>query len=394
MFLRKKTKNTQSRTAGMKKHLKRLHLHQYIDRSSFDKLAKKWMIDKGVIGLSTWQLTCSLIGSFVLGLRNFREIERTFSIPRSTLSDALSSRSYGFFEELCDQVINQIHKSSAPRNLRTAIREILAIDSSEFRVHGSLFSLTGWKQKFSRLRTASGKLHVVWNVGGDWVEDFLVTAGRKGDSPVSLLFRLLPGKVYVFDRAYNDLSFWYQIMIHGSDFVTRLKNVPRNRYKKLIAEAKKSKRCRVLFDGIYRPTSLANHPQVPRDIEFRHVIYRDLESGKVFHFVTSDFKSSATTIAETYRKRWAVELLFKWLKGHLKIRHLNVKSPNAIKVQIAVAILVQLLLKLKQVIDQCEGSQWDIMSSVRSVLLCEGLNNTGFWEVLSVKPLTKARIGF
>lgn len=378
----------------MKKHLKRLHLHQYIDRISFDKLAKKWMIDKGVIGFSTWQLTCSLIGAFVLGVTNFREIEKTFGIAKSTLSDALSNRTHGFFEDLCDEVINQVHKSSAPRKLRKAIREIFAIDSSEIRVHGSLFSLTGWKQKFSSLRTASAKLHVVWNVGGSWVEDFLVTPGRKGDSPVSLLFRLLPGKTYVFDRAYNDLSFWYQIMVHGSDFVTRLKNVPRNRYKRLIAESKKSKRCRILFDGIYTPTSFANHPHVPRDIEFRHIIYRDPESGKVFHFVTSDFKSSATTIAEIYKKRWAVELLFKWLKGHLKVRHLNVKSPNAIKVQIAVAILVQLLLKLKQIIERCDGSQWDIMCAVRSALLCEGLNNTGFWEVLSVKPLTKARVGF
>lgn len=138
--------------------------------------------------------------------------------------------------------------------------------------------------------------------------------------------------MYIFDRAYNDLSFWYQIIIHGSNFVTRLKNVPRNRYKKLIAETKKSKQCRTLFDGIYTPTSFYNHPEVPRDIEFRHNIYRDLESGQIFHLVTSDFKACATGIAEIYGKRWAVELLFKWLKGHINIRPLNVKSSNAIKV--------------------------------------------------------------
>lgn len=378
----------------MKKHLKKVHLHQYIDHKAFNKLAIKWLVDKGVIGFSTWRLTCSLISAFILGLTNFREIENTFGVPKSTMSDALSNRSYGFFEDLCDQVINQIHTSSVSRKFRKAIREILAIDSSEIRVHGSLFSLAGWRQKFSSLRTAAGKLHVVWNVSGQWVEDFMVTPGRKADSPVSLYLRLLPGKMYVFDRAYNDLSFWHQIMLYGSDFVTRLKNVPRNRYKQILAKARKSKCCRILYDGIYKPTSFYNHPQVPRDIEFRHIIYRDLESGKVFHFVTSDFKSSATTIAEIYRKRWAVELLFKWLKGHLKVRHLNVKSPNAIKVQLAVAILVQLLLKLKQVVDQFESGLWELMQIIRSTLICEGLNSTGFQEVATVKPLTKARLGF
>lgn len=378
----------------MKKHLKKFHLHQYIDRKAFDKLAKKWLIDKGVIGFSSWQLTCSLIGAFVLGLTNFRVVEKTLGIAKSTLSDALSNRSYGFFEELCDLVVNQIHSSLISRKLRKAIREVFAIDSSEIRVHGSLFSLAGWKQKFSVLRAATGKLHVVWNVSGHWIEDFIVTSGRKADSPVSLLFRLLPGKMYVFDRAYNDLSFWYKIMLHGSDFVTRLKNVPCNRYKKLVAEAKKSKQCRILFDGIYVPTSFYNHPEVPREIQLRHIIYRDLESGKIFHFVTSDFGTCATAIAEIYRKRWAVELLFKWLKGHLGIRHLNVKSPNAIKVQLAVAVLVQLLLKLKQIIDQHEGNQWELLQTIRSALICEGLNNTGFQEVTIAKPLTKARLGF
>lgn len=375
----------------MKKHLKNLHLHQYLDRQAFDKLAKKWEIDKGVIGFSSWQLVCCLTSSFILGLSNFRSIQKTFGIATSTLSDALSKRSHGFFEDLCDQVIQQIRHSSSDRKLGKAIREVLAIDSSEFRVHGSLFSLKGWKQRLSGLRAASGKLHVVWNVSGEWIEDFIITPGRKADSPVSLLFKPLSGKLYVFDRAYNDLSFWYQIMTHGSDFVTRLKNFPRNRYKEIMAKAEKSARTRILFDGVYTPTSLYNHPEVPKDIEFRHIIYRDPESGKIFHFVTSDFKASATAIADAYRKRWAVELLFKWLKGHLKIRHLTVKSPNAIKVQIAVAILVQLLLKLKQILEEIDDSLWRLLETIKSTLICEGLANTGFQEVFDAKPLTKAR---
>ena len=129
-----------------------------------------------------------------------------------------------------------------------------------------------------------------------------------------------------------------------------------------------------------------------------YIIYRDLESGKIFHFVTSDFKSSATEIAEIYRKRWAVELLFKWLKGHLRIRHLGVKSPNLIvgqhKVQLAASILVQLLLKLKHIKDKYQNSLWDLLRQIRSRLIFKGLDSTGFQEVKNAKPLTIARVGF
>lgn len=231
------------------------------------------------------------------------------------------------------------------------------------------------EEKICSGRKAAAKLHVVWNVGGEWVEDFLITPVRKHDSPVSLLFKLFPGKTYVFDRAYNDLSFWYEIMQAGSHFVTRLKNVPKNRYKEIMAKMRKSNRCRILFDGIYLPSplTLKNHPAVPRDIRFRHIIYRDPESGKVFHFVTSDFKSPATAIAETYRKRWAVELLFRWLKGHLNIRRLPSRSVNAVKVQLAVAVLVQLLLQLKKLTETFDGTLWELLRTIRATITREGL---------------------
>jgi putative transposase len=357
----------------MQKHLKKFSLYQYIDRLVFDKLVKEWQMDKGVTKFKTWEMTCALIESFISQLGSYRDVHYALSVPRSTLGDALTKRSYGFFQVLCDQILQQIHVETASRKVKKAIREILAIDSTECRVHGSLFSLPGWKQKFCTGHKAAAKLHVVWNVCGEWIEDFIITPVRKNDSPVSLYFRLLPGKMYVFDRAYNDLSFWYQIMINGSDFVTRLKNYPRNKMKVIRAKIKKSNRCRILFDGIYKPTSFTNHAAVPRDIEFRHIIYRDPETGKIFHFVTSDFETSATTIAEIYRKRWAVELLFKWLKGHLNIRHLAVKSPNAVKVQLAIAVLVQLLLQLKKIKEKFSGTLWELLRLIRTTLVRESL---------------------
>lgn len=372
---RKKHNITNAEAATVKKHRKGASLFQLIDRQIFDNLVIKWQMDKGVTGFLAWELTCVLITSFISKLGSYREVQESLGIPRSTLGDALGKRTYGFFQELCDHVLKQIRVESTSRKVRKAIKEILAIDSTECHVHGSLFSLPWWKKKICSGRKAAAKLHVVWNVGGEWVEDFLITPVRKHDSPVSLLFKLFPGKTYVFDRAYNDLSFWYEIMQAGSHFVTRLKNVPKNRYKEIMAKMRKSNRCRILFDGIYLPSplTLKNHPAVPRDIRFRHIIYRDPESGKVFHFVTSDFKSPATAIAETYRKRWAVELLFRWLKGHLNIRRLPSRSVNAVKVQLAVAVLVQLLLQLKKLTETFDGTLWELLRTIRATITREGL---------------------
>ncbi|MBK7889301.1 MAG: transposase [Bdellovibrionales bacterium] len=128
-------------------------------------------------------------------------------------------------------------RSYSPRDSRSnrksktqkAIREILAIDSSEVRVHGSLFGEPGWKQKYTIGHKAAAKIHVVWNVDGEWIDDFKITPCRSGDSPVSFQLRILPMKMYVFDRAYNDFGFWQKIVANGSDFTTRLKTSKTNR---------------------------------------------------------------------------------------------------------------------------------------------------------------------
>jgi len=306
-------------------------------------------------------------------LGSFREVEKTLGIPDSTFGDALRLRHFEFFQELCDLILLQIRARTEDRKIKKALREILAIDSSEIKVHGSLFDEPGWKQKHCKdEHKASAKLHVVWNVDGEWIDDFLITPGRSGDSPVSLKLRLLAGKMYVFDRAYNDFDFWEKIIQAGSDFVTRLKDCPRYRMLEMKVLAKVGNKVGVLYDGPYVSKSQsAQHSE----IKLRHVIYRDPVTKKIFHFVSSDLKISAKSIAKIYKRRWAVELLFRWLKGHLDIRRLPTKTPNAIKVQLAVAVLVQLLLQLKKVLDQFQGTLWELLQNIRTSLARKTLSS-------------------
>ena len=226
---------------------------------------------------------------------------------------------------------------------------------------------------------AAAKLHIIWNVDGCWVEDHRVTGGHRHDSPVANLFRLQENKTYVFDRAYCDLTLWINIANAGSRFVTRLKetSLPEDVRKKV-----NTKRSGVLHDGLYLPSGNSmRRRKIPKEdrasIKYRLIIYRDPTTNKVFYFVTSDFKLAATTIADIYKKRWAVELCFRWFKGHLDIRRLASKTTNAVKVQLAIAILIQLLLQLKKIVISFSGTLSELLYQIRASLVYISLCTVG-----------------
>ncbi|MBK7889964.1 MAG: transposase [Bdellovibrionales bacterium] len=177
-----------------------------------------------------------------------------------------------------------------------------------------------------------------------------------------------------FDRAYNDFGFWQKIVANGSDFTTRLKTSKTNRdLERKVLRGQKEK-SGVLYDEEYISTAPAAKFSA---IKLRHIIYRDKLTQKVFHFVTSDQKASAKMIANIYKRRWAVELLFRWMKGHLDIRRLPLKTPNAIHTQLAIAVLVQLLLQLKKIISKFKGTLWELLREMRTAFARKVLQGCG-----------------
>jgi hypothetical protein len=254
------------------------------------------------------------------------------------------------------------------------------MDSSECRVHGSLYDLPGWKDKNAnkQKRKAIVKFHAVWNVDGEWIEDFRITPGRLHDCPVARKFEILPNHTYVFDRAYREIEFWKSIVRSDVHFVSRLHNTTRARYKRIKHIKGKEHQDGVLWDGHWEP-----HPEYfkkhPHDeIRYRHVIYRDQETKKVFDFVTSDFDMPAQEVADIYRSRWAVELLFRWLKGHLNIRKFPTRNPNTIRTQLAIAVLVQLLTQLYRITNQLRCTLWACLRQIRAACAINGLPALAF----------------
>jgi putative transposase len=206
--------------------------------------------------------------------------------------------------------------------------------------------------------------------------------------------KAIPNKIYIFDKAYCDIDFWLKIISSKSDFVTRLKGC------KTLMEIQKRvlkenvNQDGVLYNGFYVPSQaqMYHHREELEVTQLRHIIYRDPETKKVFHFVTSDLKLSAKTIAAIYRRRWAVELLFKWLKGHLDVRYLPVKSANATKIQLTAVVLVQLLLQLKKIGMEFKGTLWELLRKIRTSQFKQILSGSAApdgcrWREASISPI-------
>ncbi len=353
---------------------KGLALFQLIPAQEFRQLCKKWNIDKRIRTLTARKHVWALVYAYLLKLDSLREIEAALGIPKSTLSDANAQRAIGFFEELCRIVLWKIVERSRSRKVRQSLRTVLAMDSTWCRVHGSLAE-GAWEQRHST-GSAGAKLHVIWNVGGEWIEQFQITPVRCHDAPTTKAFKIHSQCTYVFDRGYNEVSFWWRIMRSRSHFVSSLRQSKKSKQRTRHLLRGKANRVGVLWDGKWIPTppTLRKNPQLPKNFFLRKVIYRDPLTRKIFHFVSSDFQSSAQAIAELYKKRWAVELLFRWLKGHLNIRSLQPRNPHAIKIQLTVAVLVQLLVKLYALTKRFMGTLWHCLREIRMLLTSVGLS--------------------
>lgn len=356
----------------MRKSVKAHNLLQLIDKKKFNKLCQKWEMDKGVRKFSTWNHVSTLIISNILRLDSLREVELVLGVPKSTLSDANSNRCSGFYDELCELALSSLKALIKSRKVRSAIDNLLAVDASTCGVHGSLASDWRWKSRSSQGNKASVGFHSVFNVSSAVIEDFRVTPGKAMETTVARQFNVIPNSTYIFDRAYRQLTHWWNIVNNGSHFVTRLVggSPSRDKHKKEILNRSNGK-VGVLFDGKYHPsrTAFNGNPNVPRDIRFRHIIYRDPESKKVFDFVTSNTRVSAQKVADIYKKRWSVELLFKWLKGHLHISYISSRNKNSVKVNLATAVLIQILTRLRMQKLGTRCTPWECLREVRTHLL-------------------------
>ena len=326
-------------------------MHQLLKLLPWDRFAasvENHAADRRVRKLSTKSQLIALLHAQLSGASSLREVEttmashgaRTYHLGataprRSTLADANAMRPAAVFAELFSCLLKQ----TQPGLRRHAGEAIRLIDSSRV----TLNSLSrGWAHYDT---TCDGmKLHVVYDPDAAVPVHFAVSPARENDMVKAGEMPLEAGATYVFDLGYCSFIWWSRLDAAGCRFVTRLR---KNSPTRVIEERAVAAGSAIKIDRIVRVRDRLHHtrrnPLAAIDLREVHVV---IDSGKTLRLVTNDLTSPAETIADLYKTRWQIELFFRWIKQTLKIRTFLGTSENAIRIQIAVALIAYLLLRM------------------------------------------------
>jgi len=255
---------------------------------------------------------------------------------RSTLSDANAERSAAVFGDIARALI-PVAAGALRREGEALIR---LLDSSPIPLRGAGFA---WAE--ANARTRGLKLHLVHDPRQSRPVWFEVTSAKVDDVVAGRAVPLEAGATYVFDKGYTDYRWWCDIRAAGAFFVTRRK---RN------AHCREIKEQAAAGDGILFDRRLKIGHRQPRggaalnplyDVSLREIVVARPDKEPLY-LLTNDFDRPAAEIARLYKERWAIELLFKWIKQNLKIRSFLGRSENAVRIQIYVALIAFMLLRI------------------------------------------------
>jgi len=282
-------------------------------------------------------------------------------ISRNTLANANQVRDWRIYADFAQVLIGIARPLYAKDDFGLELEQtVYALDSTTIDLCLSLFPWATFRK-----RKGAVKLHTLLDLHGSIPTMIFVTHGKVHD--VKILDNLLiePGAIYVMDRGYLDFARLHKIHQASAFFVTRAKaNFDFKRLYSHEVDKATGVQCdqSIVLMGFY---SKKNYPE-----KLRRIRFLDTETGKRFIFLTNNFMLPSQTIADLYRCRWQVELFFKWIKQHLRIKAFYGTSENAVKTQIWIAISVYVLVAIVKKRMKLEWSLYTILQ-ILSVSLFE-----------------------
>jgi Transposase DDE domain/Domain of unknown function (DUF4372) len=282
-------------------------------------------------------------------------------VSRSTLADANESHDWRIFADFAQGLIATARPLHACDLMGVDLHQSLyALDSTTIDLCLSLFPWAKFRQ-----RKAAVKMHTLLDLHGNIPTFIRVTSGAVHD--VNVLDEIMPeaGAFYVMDRAYIDFQRLFVFTLSSAFFVVRTKSnvLLERRYSHPV-----DKSTGVLSDQTVILSSVESATAYPDPL--RKVSYFDAERNKRLKFLTNNFTLPARTIADIYRQRWQVELFFKWIKQHLRIKAFYGTSENAVKTQIWIAVSIYVLVAIVRKRLGLEASLYQILQ-ILSVTLFE-----------------------
>lgn len=258
-------------------------------------------------------------------------------VRRSTLADANAARDWRLYAEFAHRLIAQARRLYADESLNVDLKEtVYALDSTTIDLCLSVFPWAHF-----RSTKAAVKMHTLLDLRGNIPSFIHISNGKLHD--VHALDMLVPeaGAIYVMDRGYIDFGRLYGLHQTGAFFVTRAKS-NLNAHRVYSAETDRS--VGVIADQTIALDGNSSSRDYP--VHLRRIRFKDPETGKTLVFLTNQTILPASAICDLYKSRWQVELFFKWIKQHLRIKRFYGTSENAVKTQIWIAVSVYVLLAI------------------------------------------------
>lgn len=344
-----------------------------ITEEMMEACKRRYKSDYNSESFKTWEHMQTMIYVQLQGIKSLRTLEVAINsqkigiktqVKRSTLSDANARRSSECFMWVLGQLMSRI-----PRAKRKEIKKVVRIlDSSPIKLKGKGYD--EWSKENATAHWQGIKLHVEYDLGLKTATKIETSYANYNDCSMGQRWPIIKDTVYVFDKGYCDYNWWWSIHQKQAYFVTRLK-------RNVAIELEKERDVagnHILEEGDFRFKN--KHPRGGKKNHYSEHLRRisvAREGKSPLILVTNLQTLSAMEVADLYKARWEIELFFKWLKQNLKIKTFLGKSANAVKIQLATALIAYMLVQLYKLLTQARGSLQLVLVWVRCNLAAKHL---------------------
>ena len=347
-------------------------LLEFLDYDKFRHLVDKYDGNKYVKYLTCWNQLLALMFGQLSNRESLRDVivaieahrSKCFHlglgrkpIAKTTLATANQNRDYRIFEEFAFHMMSQAREKRA-ENIFKLGGKVYAFDSTTIPLCLSVF----WWAKF-RKKKGGVKAHVLYDLEAQVPAFYHITTASVHDSKAMQAIPYETDAYYIFDRGYNNFKELYRIHRIESFFVVRAKTNLQYRCVKWKRRMPKN----ILTDAEIELTVYNTHRDYPETL--RLVKYYDEEQDRKFMFITNAMDLTAQQIADLYKNRWQIELFFKWLKQHLKIKKFWGTTENAVRIQISAAITAYCLVAIVQHDMELKRSTYEVLQILSMSLM-------------------------
>ena len=339
-------------------------LTAFLNRTQFNNYVRKYDGNRYVKHFTCWNQLLAMMFGQLSNRESLRDLIVAFEahrakqyhlglgrkpIAKMTFASANQNRDYRIFEDFAFYMMEQARKKRVTDIFKLQ-GNVYAFDSTTIPLCLSVF----WWAKF-RKKKGGVKVHVLYDLESQVPAFFHISTASVYDSRAMKEIPYESGSYYVFDRGYNAFKELFKIHLHESFFVVRAK---KNRQYKCCKWRRRLPK-NILTDAVIEFTEYNSYRKYPEKL--RLVKFYDEEQGREFAFLTNAFHLTAPEIANHYKNRWQIELFFKWLKQHLKIKKFWGTTENAVRIQISSAIIAYCLVAIVQHDLQLKRSTYEVL---------------------------------